>query len=473
MELRSKVIYAYGLILVLIFTLVLGQLALAPAAKAASIKILINGEQLDTDPAPFIEEGRVLVPLRALFEALGAAVDWDAAARTVTGSKGETTVRLVIGQKTARVNNKSVTLDVPAKITQGRTFVPLRFVGESLGAKVDWDAGNRTVIIATATTGSPTSRRITITDSMGRVVRVPCPPRRIISVNGNASELICAFGAGEKIVGISDTTDFPPLLKDKTKVGKVMTPNIEKIAALKPDLFIAYGSGMALKQEIVSKLQKLGIPVVLLDCYKLETIRRDVRTLGKILAREKEAEEYLAFFDKYQRLIESRTEKLPAKAKPLVYLELFSDYKTVSAGAGGTQMLEAAGGRNAAGDFRVPYPQVSSEWVLAKNPQVIIHVASTSSLPSGFGKSPDALKKKRSEIISRPGWRSIKAVQAGKVYLLSSEIYTGPRMIVGIAYFAKWLHPGLFSDVDPEAIHQELLKKFHGLEIKGAWAYPQ
>ncbi|MDH7578671.1 MAG: ABC transporter substrate-binding protein [Bacillota bacterium] len=315
-------------------------------------------------------------------------------------------------------------------------------------------------------------RRITITDSTGRLVRVPCPPRRIISVNGNASELICAFGAGEKIVGISDTTDFPPLLKDKTKVGKVMTPNIEKIAALKPDLFIAYGSGMALKQEIVSKLQKLGIPVVLLDCYKLETMAQDVRILGKILAREKEAGEYLAFFEKYRRLIESRTEKLPAKMKPLVYLELFSDYHTVSAGSGAAQMLEAAGGRNVAGGFRVPYPQVSSEWVLARNPQVVVHISSTSSLPSGFGKSPEALKKKRSEIISRPAWRNVRAVQTGKVYLPSSEIYTGPRGIVGLAYLAKWLHPRLFPDVDPEAIHRELLKKFHGLELKGAWVYP-
>jgi iron complex transport system substrate-binding protein len=102
---------------------------------------------------------------------------------------------------------------------------------------------------------------------------------------------------------------------------------------------------------------------------------------------------------------------------------------------------------------------------------VIIKIASTS-IPSGYEESEDAMKKKRSEIMSRPTWGKIDSVKSGKVYMLSSDIYTSPRAVVGIAYMAKWLHPELFQDVDPEAINKEFLEKFHGLELKGVWAYP-
>ncbi len=317
------------------------------------------------------------------------------------------------------------------------------------------------------------SKRITITDSMGRTVRVPCPPKRIVVTNSDVAELICALGSEGSVVGGSDTTINDPMLKPKLKkakdVGKSFTPNAEKIIALKPDIVFGYGS--FLKQETVNKIQKAGIPVVFLDCYKLETMARDIRTLGKILARTKEAEAYIAVFERYRNLIENRTKKLPLAKKPQVYAEGYTDYSTVSGGSGGAQMVAAAGGRNIAADLRVPYPQVNPEWVLAKNPQVIIK-AVASSVPSGYGESPEAMKKERAKIMSRPGWKKISAVEKGKVYIISSDIYTGPRAVVGIAYMAKWIHPDLFRDLDPAAIHKEILKKFHGLEPKGAWVYP-
>ncbi|MDP3044316.1 MAG: copper amine oxidase, partial [Bacillota bacterium] len=87
-------------------------------------------------------------------------------------------------------------------------------------------------------------------------------------------------------------------------------------------------------------------------------------------------------------------------------------------------------------------------------------------------EKPEAMAKKRAEMKSRPGWQKMTAVQEERIYLLSSEIYTGPRMIVGIASFARWLYPELFRDIDPGAIHKEMLAKFHGIELKGAYAYP-
>jgi hypothetical protein len=114
----------------------------------AAPTVVVNGKTLAFDVPPVIESGRTLVPLRAIFEALGAAVQWDATTRTVTATRSSTTIQLAIGQAQAQRNGQPVTLDVPARIQAGRTLVPLRFVSEALGAKVTWEAATQTVTIS-------------------------------------------------------------------------------------------------------------------------------------------------------------------------------------------------------------------------------------------------------------------------------------------------------------------------------------
>ena len=94
-----------------------------------------------------IVQGRFLVPMRGIFEALGATVHWDGDTRTVTGTKGDISVKLTIDSKITTVNNKKVELDVPATVIEGRTFVPARFISESLGANVEWDGEIRVATI--------------------------------------------------------------------------------------------------------------------------------------------------------------------------------------------------------------------------------------------------------------------------------------------------------------------------------------
>ena len=94
-----------------------------------------------------IVQGRFLVPMRGIFEALGASVHWDGDTRTVTGNRAGTTVLLSIDSKIAQVNDNTVELDVPATIVEGRTYVPLRFISESLGANVSWDGERRVATI--------------------------------------------------------------------------------------------------------------------------------------------------------------------------------------------------------------------------------------------------------------------------------------------------------------------------------------
>ena len=123
------------------------------SAFAKTPSVYFNGEQMTFESDPYITEERTMVPFRAIFEAVGASVMWDGDTRTVIAVKTEgdaiTTIALQIDSNLAFVNDKSVTLDVPAQIKDDFTFVPLRFVMESLGADVAWDGDAYKVTITT------------------------------------------------------------------------------------------------------------------------------------------------------------------------------------------------------------------------------------------------------------------------------------------------------------------------------------
>ena len=111
------------------------------------VNVKINGKLINFDQDPVIHEGRTLVPLRAIFEELGAEVDWDGETQTVTAYKDGITVSMRIGTTNMAVNNSVIVLDVAAMLINGRTLVPARAVSEAFKCKVDWDAQTRTVII--------------------------------------------------------------------------------------------------------------------------------------------------------------------------------------------------------------------------------------------------------------------------------------------------------------------------------------
>jgi hypothetical protein len=115
----------------------------------SQIDININGSKISFEQAPFIDNGTTMVPMRAIFEALGADVDWNNAAKTVTAVKGEIRISLTIDDNTAYINEKSVSLDSKPVIKSGTTMVPVRFVSEALGATVDWNASDKSITITT------------------------------------------------------------------------------------------------------------------------------------------------------------------------------------------------------------------------------------------------------------------------------------------------------------------------------------
>lgn len=170
-------------------------IAFLPATAAAdAIGVHIDGRLQSFDAPPRVVQGRTLVPMRAIFEALGAEVQWDAATQTVTASRGATTIALTLSRAEARVDAMTVRLDVPARIIDGRTFVPLRFVGEALGADVVWDAAARTVRITSAAASQPSAPPAGQPDP-------PAPPSQLPPGDLRAAQQLYPPHAAEYVLG--------------------------------------------------------------------------------------------------------------------------------------------------------------------------------------------------------------------------------------------------------------------------------
>ena len=149
------------------------SISMAVSSFAAAPTVYLNGEKMTFDAEPFIQDDRTFVPLRAIFEAVGASVIWDQDTLTVLatkaqeGDKEDSSVVVQINNPLAFVNSEAVELDAPARVINDRTFVPLRFVVESLGEKVDWNQDELRVDITTGeeATEEATDAETTETDA--------------------------------------------------------------------------------------------------------------------------------------------------------------------------------------------------------------------------------------------------------------------------------------------------------------------
>ena len=130
-----------------VLTLAVGAGLIGNALAAPAPRVLINGQALRSESPAFVQNSRVLVPMRDIFESLGATVSYNSLDRSIAAQRGTTIVRMLIGSRKASVNNVPVTLDVPAAIYSDSTYVPLRFVSEAMGADVKFDAYNSLVSI--------------------------------------------------------------------------------------------------------------------------------------------------------------------------------------------------------------------------------------------------------------------------------------------------------------------------------------
>ena len=173
---------------------------------SSQISVTIDGTKQNYDVMPVIQNGRTLVPMRGIFEALGAEINWDETTKTVTGTKGDIDVSLTIGDTSAKVNQKEVILDVPAIISNGRTLVPVRFISETLGCEVNWDDSAKTVIINSQSDSKlaklvsevhrPVPTEFTASNSMDDMLYFTAPPieeqEKIYKEVRKLGEVVCS-----------------------------------------------------------------------------------------------------------------------------------------------------------------------------------------------------------------------------------------------------------------------------------------
>jgi len=184
----------------------------APSAFAQPIQpitVYVNERVVNFDVPPTTVQGRVLVPLRGIFESLGATVDYNPETQQITATDGATNVQLTVGSRRALVNGAPDMLDVPAFTIGGRVMVPLRFVSESLGAEVQWIAASATILIDQS--GVASSVPVTVPANHPAYVPRPTVRTRVgrlmaVSMGPNSSIVVWSGNGQDATVPVTDST---------------------------------------------------------------------------------------------------------------------------------------------------------------------------------------------------------------------------------------------------------------------------
>jgi iron complex transport system substrate-binding protein len=327
-----------------------------------------------------------------------------------------------------------------------------------------------------------TADSITVIDEAGRTVTINLPVKRIISTDYRQMETLLAMGAEDMIVGVdvSFHTRYPFLgLKDAPEVSQhARGIDYEKVLMQQTDLVIIPVSQGATANEISEKLQ--GIPVLAFDLGHRDHIVPEAQILGQILGKEAETDRLVNWIKMYDTVVEDRTKDLKPDDMPTFYYEATATSTkwkaNVPTSRAGT-VAEGCGGRNIASELK--YNDTTSslvvdpEWILSKNPDYIF--LDFHSGKSGPGKTEKDVKDALGAMIEErasEGIGNVTAVMNNRTYAIDYDFVCGPRWIVGHVCFAKWLHPDLFEDLDPEQINKEFLKDFLGVELDGTWVYP-
>ncbi|OYT62487.1 cobalamin-binding protein [Thermoplasmatales archaeon ex4484_30] len=266
---------------------------------------------------------------------------------------------------------------------------------------------------------------ITIIDDMGRTVTIPKTPERIVSLASSATETLYALGAGDKLVGRDKYSTYPEEVKNVQEVGSGSSPNLEMIIGLQPDVLFAWPYS---RNAIISLEDKM--PVIYIDPRSVDDVLDTIRMIGLVTGKSSEAENLIAEMQNKIDAITDVTKELNKTQRPLVYYELGTPMKTTGPGTFTNELIFMAGGINLAADEPVRYPLLSSEYIIERNPDVIIIVS--------YGASIEEVK-------NRDGWENINAVKNDRVYKIDTNLVTSnPRLVQGLEQFAKWFHPDLF-----------------------------
>lgn len=255
-------------------------------------------------------------------------------------------------------------------------------------------------------------------------------PRRIVSLAPACTETLIELGLKDRLVGITPFSDYLKEAKDIEKIGFFTQPSLEKIVALRPDLVLA--ADYIGQESICRTLKRLGIKVEVFRRGGVKNMLEMVAEVGGLCDKERESRKLIGAM---KATMHEAKRKVEGMEKPRVYVEVgYSPLFTAGKGSHIDDLIEIAGGENIAREIDKPYPRISQEFIIQKDPQVII-------LPyMGRGYTKESVKK-------RSGWENISAVQNNRIYDdIGTQIITipSPNLILkGLPELAKRIHPGV------------------------------
>ncbi len=275
---------------------------------------------------------------------------------------------------------------------------------------------------------------ITLTDGLGREVQLESAAQRVVSLAPSNTEILFALGAGDKVVGRDEVSDYPAEALALPTVGGWSGFSAEAIVALKPDLVLAAEIN---SPELVAELEGLGLTVYYLSNPKtLEELYVNIEIVATLTGRDA-----TKLTDSLKARVSAVDEKImPLSYHPSVFYEVDATdpSKPYSVGPGTFihLLINRAGGANAVelAGITDPYPQISLEQLVIAPPDIIILGDSM------WGVSAEA-------VAARPGWDTLKAVVDGKIFPFDDNLVSrpGPRLIDGLEALAKLLHPEAFK----------------------------
>jgi iron complex transport system substrate-binding protein len=301
-------------------------------------------------------------------------------------------------------------------------------------------AAGPTATGATAFTGPPGTTDafpeatfpFTFTDDDGVSVTIESEPERIVTFAPSATEIVFALGLGDRLVGVSGPfDDYPAEATEIEQVGGAgdfgVDPNVERVLALEPDLFLTIKGGDQWK----ARLRELGVPVVTLDATDLDDLLGDIADAGRITGAIAEAEAVVDDLAEQAAEVESA---LAGVAPVSCFYETFyPPLFTVGPGTFIYDLLERAGCDPVTSAADQQYPEWSVEDLVDKSPEVYL-------VSSESGATPRAVAR-------RAGFAAIAAVAAGRVVPIESDLAErpGPRIVQGLRLIAEALHPEAFA----------------------------
>ena len=278
----------------------------------------------------------------------------------------------------------------------------------------------------------------TLIDAVGRQVTVPEYPQRIVSLAPDITETLFALGLSDKIVGVTQFSDFPPAAAMKPKFGSYVDLNIEAIIDLDPDLILGTGAGTS--PTLVKRLERMGFSVFIVYPKNLDGVLVAIQQIADVVGKKRKGR---AIVDDMKHRIDRVSSWVAGHRKPRVFLQIGRDpIYTVSEGSFAHHLIGIAGGDNIAKNGRIPYPSYSLEKIILQAPEVII----VSSMYIGGNHESWIEEWKK--------WKVLPAVKSNRLYTIDSDIIDrpSPRIVDGLEKLAHMIHPEVFSC---GASHQE------------------